>query len=94
MHKKYYLADLERYIDETIAYDDTFQIMVCILRDITKEVLDTQNKNKIKQEAIKITDDVLLKQMRAVHEIASLLGETTADAKAALTKLKGVISDE
>lgn len=93
-HKRYYFAENERYIDETIAYDEQFNIYVCILRDITREVKHQKAKALTKKQALEITDSVLLKQMRAVHEIASLLGETTADSKAALTKLKAVISDE
>ena len=34
------------------------------------------------------------KQMRVVQEIASLLGETTAETKIALTKLKDAITHE
>ena len=37
---------------------------------------------------------VIDKQMRIVQEIASLLGETAAETKIALTKLKESISDE
>jgi hypothetical protein len=37
---------------------------------------------------------VIEKQMRIVQEIASLLGETTAETKIALTKLKGLLTDE
>ncbi len=33
------------------------------------------------------------KQMRIVQEIASLLGETTAETKIALTKLKDTMED-
>ena len=39
-------------------------------------------------------DKVVDKQMRIVQEIASLLGETAAETKIALTKLKESISDE
>ena len=38
--------------------------------------------------SVKVTDGVIEKQMRVVQEIASLLGETTAETKIALTKLK------
>ncbi|MFW6319593.1 MAG: [Fe-Fe] hydrogenase large subunit C-terminal domain-containing protein [Bacillota bacterium] len=93
-HKRYYIAEVERYVDESIVYDDTFKIYICILRDITKEVKQQQAKKETQRHAMKITDDVILKQMRVVHEIASLLGETTAETKVALTKLKGVITDE
>ena len=41
-----------------------------------------------------IADKVVDKQMRIVQEIASLLGETTAETKIALTKLKESIINE
>ena len=41
-----------------------------------------------------INDSVVEKQMRIVQEIASLLGETAAETKIALTKLKESIGDE
>ena len=40
------------------------------------------------------TDKVIEKQMRTVQEIASLLGETTAETKIALTRLKESLSLE
>ena len=43
---------------------------------------------------MEITDKVIEKQMRVVQEIASLLGETTAETKIALTKLKDAMSHE
>ena len=41
-----------------------------------------------------ITNEVIEKQMRVVQEIASLLGETTAETKIALTKLKDALKEE
>ena len=46
------------------------------------------------QNYIEITDKVIEKQMRVVQEIASLLGETTAETKIALTNLKESLNDE
>ncbi|MBQ5805391.1 MAG: 4Fe-4S ferredoxin, partial [Erysipelotrichaceae bacterium] len=47
------------------------------------------------KNTISITDSLLEKNMRSVHEIASLLGETTAETKIALEKLKSLVkSDE
>ena len=43
---------------------------------------------------LRIADRVVEKQMRIVQEIASLLGETAAETKIALSKLKESISDE
>lgn len=46
------------------------------------------------RNTVEIADKVIEKQMRVVQEIASLLGETTAETKIALTKLKESLSDE
>ena len=45
-------------------------------------------------QTIEVTFRVIEKQMRFVQEIASLLGETTAETKIALTKLKDSLKDE
>ena len=60
----------------------------CLLRDITiqKEYEKQQNQNQ--KELINTTNSVIEKQMRVVQEIASLLGETTAETKVALIKLR------
>ena len=50
--------------------------------------------NKVKMETLKTTDEVIKKQMRVAQEIASLLGETTAETKVALLKLKKTLSEE
>ena len=42
-------------------------------------------------ETARVTDKVIERQMRVVQEIASLLGETTAETKIALTRLKETI---
>ena len=48
----------------------------------------------MKNEAAGIADKVIEKQMRIIQEIASLLGETTAETKIALTELKNSILAE
>ena len=53
-----------------------------------------EKKEEISRKTIEITDKVVEKQMRVVQEIASLLGETTAETKIALTKLKESLGDE
>ncbi|OYP01282.1 hypothetical protein CG709_11275, partial [Lachnotalea glycerini] len=64
------------------------------MRDITEESRQRQQKEITRQKTIEITNNVIEKQMRAVQEIASLLGETTAETKVALTKLKESLYDE
>ena len=65
-----------------------------LMKDITREELERDNKEEKSRAAIEITDKVVEKQMRVVQEIASLLGETTAETKIALTKLKETLADE
>lgn len=92
--KKMYLAEYNKYVEETISYDKDYHIIICIMRDITDEEIGREKKEKISQKTIEIADKVVDKQMRVVQEIASLLGETAAETKIALTKLKESIIDE
>ena len=69
-------------------------MLLCILRDVTDEENEREKKENIRSQTVEIADKVVDKQMRIVQEIASLLGETAAETKIALTKLKESISDE
>jgi len=64
------------------------------LGDVTAEETEKEKKAELSRQTIEITDKVVEKQMRIVQEIASLLGETTAETKIALTKLKESLKDE
>ena len=64
------------------------------MRDITDEQDEREKKEKISRQTIEVADKVVDKQMRIVQEIASLLGETAAETKIALAKLKESISNE
>lgn len=92
--KKIYLAEYDRYVEETIIPDKEYHIMICMLRDITDEENSRKQKERISAQTIDVADKVVEKQMRIVQEIASLLGETAAETKIALTKLKETIADE
>lgn len=89
-----YYAELNRYLELTIVHDKSSHILIAILRDVTSEAEERLKKEEIGRQTIEIADRVVEKQMRIVHEIASLLGETTAETKIALTKLKETISDD
>ena len=92
--KRIYLAEYEKYTEETIIYDKEFRLLVCILRDVTEEETQREKKENISRQTVEIADRVVDKQMRIVQEIASLLGETAAETKIALSKLKESINDE
>ena len=86
--KPYYLAEYERYVEETIIYDKAYKIIITLMRDVTEETKANEEKTRSRQQTAEIADKVIEKQMRVVQEIASLLGETTAETKIALTELK------
>ena len=92
--QRVYLAEYKRYVEQTIVYDTTYRLMICILRDVTDEEAEREKKENISRQTVEIADKVVDKQMRIVQDIASLLGETAAETKIALTKLKETISDE
>jgi len=92
--KRVYLAEYKRYVEQSIIYDKSYHIILGILRDITAEEDSRASREQIERHTIEVTNQVIEKQMRTVQEIASLLGETTAETKVALTKLKESLTDE
>ena len=92
--KRVYLAEYKRYVEQSIVYDEDSHLLICIMRDVTDEEKHREKKERISRDTIEVADKVVEKQMRIVQEIASLLGETAAETKIALTKLKESIEDE
>ena len=64
------------------------------MRDVSDEEQQKQRKEELSRQTVETADKVVDKQMRIVQEIASLLGETAAETKIALTKLKESMTDE
>ncbi len=93
-NQRTYLAEYKRYVEQTVVYDPDSRMLVGIMRDITDEEADREKKARINKQTVEVADTVVEKQMRIVQEIASLLGETAAETKIALTKLKESIGDE
>ena len=89
-----YLAEYKKYVEQTVVYDPTYHLLVCIMRDITDEETERQKKESISRQTVEVADKVVDKQMRIVQEIASLLGETAAETKIAVSKLKESINNE
>ena len=93
-NKRVYLAEYKRYIEQTVVYDQDSHMLIGIMRDVTDEMEEREKKENISRQTVEVADKVVEKQMRIVQEIASLLGETAAETKIALTKLKESIDDE
>lgn len=92
--RRVYLAEYGKFVEETVIYDRDYHLLICIMRDVTSEEEERKKKETIREQTVDIADKVVDKQMRIVQEIASLLGETAAETKIALTKLKESIADE
>ncbi len=78
--------------NSTVTYLKDYNVMFGIFADITEQVRKDEMLAKMRMDTLKTTDAVIEKQMRVAQEIASLLGETTAETKIALINLKSAIS--
>ena len=92
--EKMFVPSTGKYVDILITYLKDQNMLFGILIDVSNQVNYDNEINKVKMETLKTTDEVIKKQMRVAQEIASLLGETTAETKVALLKLKKTLSDE
>ena len=89
--QRVYLAEYKKHVMMTVLYDSGNDIVIAIMRDVTTEQIELAGKNERSSRRIELADKIIEKQMRTVQEIASLLGETTAETKVALEKLKETI---
>ncbi len=94
VNKRRYIAEYKIFVEETIIYDKQYKILISIMRDVTEQERSRAADQELRKQTVEITDNVINKHMRVVQEIASLLGETTAETKIALTKLKDAIKHE
>lgn len=92
--KKVYLEKTGSFIELTIIVLKDNKGTYAVMKDITQETKSEQQLDKVKLETLATTDEVIKKQMRVAQEIASLLGETTAETKVALLKLKKTLQGD
>ncbi len=89
-----YLEEQKRYIDRVITNDRKNKLILCIMKDVTREKSREKKQRRAQAEAVQMADKLAEEQLRIVHEIASLLGETAADTKVAIEELKQTIQRE
>ncbi len=92
-NKKVFLEKTGCFIELTIIVLKDNKGTYAVMKDITQETKSEEQLDKVKLETLATTDEVIKKQMRVAQEIASLLGETTAETKVALLKLKKTLQD-
>lgn len=78
-------------VEQTLVYLPNQHGVMGILRDVSAEKEQQESMYQLRVETMNMAQKVIDKQMIAAQEIASLLGETTAETKATLTHLKNMI---
>ncbi len=92
--EKYVYDAYNIIVKQSIINVSKHHTIIVIINDITDEETQRQKIFESRSQNIDIAQKVMEKQMRVAQEIASLLGETTAETKVALTKLKKSIMSE
>ena len=94
INKKYHYVESDIFVEQSILYVKEQQMIFVFMKDITEDEKKQEQMFKVRSETVEIAQKVIDKQMRVAQQIASLLGETTAETKVALTKLKKSIQSE
>ena len=89
--KRTYLSDTGLYLEQTFQLDRESGMVVVTLKDLTEETKNRRRNSETKMQAAALADEIVNKQLRTVHEIAFLLGETAAETKSAVKDLKDAI---
>ncbi|MGL4403565.1 MAG: [Fe-Fe] hydrogenase large subunit C-terminal domain-containing protein [Fusobacteriaceae bacterium] len=75
----------------SIIYIEDQNSVLGIFQDVSQEEEKLKQAYKLKMDTIEMAQKVIDKQMFVAQEIAGLLGETTAETKVTLTKLRDMI---
>jgi uncharacterized ferredoxin-like protein len=89
--KKAFLSDYNIYLNMSFQRDFASDIIVVTMEDISKEKRVHRQAMEARMQAAALADDIVDRQLRIVHEIAYLLGETAAETKVAVSDLKKTI---
>lgn len=92
--RKVYMEMVDKYFYSNIVKLDDGDLYVGIFTDITAAEKSRTELDRVKEETVSACQDVIEKQMRVAQEIASLLGETTAETKIGLNKLKRIVLND
>ena len=80
--------------EQTIVYAEDRNMAIGIIKDVTKEEEEKEEMYRMKLDSLNMAQKVIDKQMVVAQQIASLLGETTAETKVTLNKLKNMMDSE
>ena len=93
------IAKIRRLNDHLVAEQNIVRVegqslLVAIMRDITEHETEKHKFHELRAQTLEQTRQVVQKQMRVAHEIAHLLGETTAESKMIVTHLAKILEEE
>ena len=94
LDKKVKLDPLNIITSQTLIYVPDQELVMGFIKDITEEEQAKEKNFRARLESAEMAQKVIEKQMIAAQEIASLLGETTAETKVTLNLLKDLMLDE
>ncbi len=86
--KKVYDPQSGLYTLQDIIYMEEQDSVMGLLQNITVSETKKRQQYALKLETVEMAQNVIDKQMMVAQQIASLLGETTAETKVSLTKLR------
>lgn len=92
--KKVCFSQNEQVFMMNLVYLEKQSLILAIMMDVTMNEKSQEELKKVKQNTLEAAQEVITKQMRVAQEIAGLLGETTAETKVILTKLKEIVIGE
>lgn len=93
------IGKIRRLNDQLVAEQNIVRVegqslLVAIMRDITEHETEKHKFHELRAQTLEQTRQVVQKQMRVAHEIAHLLGETTAESKMIVTHLAKILEEE
>ena len=89
--KKVYDPKYQLYMLQDIIYMEEQDCVLGLFQNITEAEQYKKQQYAMKVETVEMAQNVIDKQMMVAQQIASLLGETTAETKVSLTKLRNMI---
>lgn len=92
--KKVYYKQYELHVSLNIIYLENQNLYLTIMHDLTEEDKKHQALTALRENTLETAQHIIDKQMRVAQEIASLLGETTAETKVTLMKLQKLVRSE
>lgn len=94
INKKVRIPQYDIVVMQNLIYLSKEQEIIVTMQDITEDEKRREELDKLRKRTVEIAQNVIEKQMRVAQNIASLLGETTAETKVALNRLKDVVLKE